>query len=78
MAAPASCGLSGSRVRTNQASKAPTDPAITTKRQPSRPNTVRGTNSQPRNATTGMAANWMILAKAKARPRNAGGDSSAI
>ena len=55
-------GLSGSRRRTNQTSTAPADPAITTKRQPSRPNTVRGTSSQPRNATSGMAANWMMLA----------------
>ena len=55
-------GLSGRRARTNQTSTAPADPAITTKRQPSSPNRVRGTSSQPRKATTGMAANWMMLA----------------
>ena len=52
-------GDSGRLRRIHQINTAPIEPMITTTRQPSRPKTVRGTNCQARNATTGTEVYMM-------------------
>ena len=69
-------GDSGRLRRIHQITSAPTEPMITTQRQPESPRMVVGTNCQARNAITGTAVYMTLWLKAKAEPRCSFGTSS--
>ena len=69
-------GDSGTRNWIQNTTTAPTEPISTTQRQPSKPNGLYGTSSQPSSATTGTAQKVMNWLAAKARPRSRAGISS--